>query len=701
MRTLRDNIGFALFVIGSVIWVSGNYLYFDIRGWPDLLQPTFADGGHAQTFLSKKWADTKRLGEFSVMTLNVEEFFEPCVQIFWQWVSTRDGENASWTVAKFAETRADVLEGDFVKNYGNATATVNICQNMTEKMWDKGVEQVAAVIAGSNADIVLLQEVAMTRLDVAPRGYKIGLLASSGEGGWKDVRIGNLVLVRDSFELLDSIALDLNHGNGAPRVAACVEVQGPKPSCVHFGVCSLHLSGGRFDDELWEKDGSADLRTWQLEFLLNTLQKSFIKSGSSLATRGTIPLVLGGDFNAQFSPQIARPLLMEYSLYKQAVAINKEDIFLKYMTNGHDFLRRRGFRPTCYPKNTSIGEHFDAYDTPHIEATSKFGAVVDWVYYQPDLMRLSPHRKQVIHHTIQQGLSDHDSIQAFLQLPASKCRPKVVTAEMKAFWSGVGMALPSMLAMWLGYPFETIRTRQSTVAHIGDACFIPPSDSFGAILKLFFWIQWPARLMATYAAGVSTFIFWFAFYAAQSSGAMTMKSTSVSIIAASANVVITQPAWTVITNMQVDTKCPPDTWDIHMIRLYSHRGLLGFWAGATPNLLLVGFPVLQGYCYQTLTIAAAAATGTSDFLTLDQKHPMLSGIAGGIATVIATILTYPLHVLRSRWQADVSCLPEIGTCRKVLQSSFLGFRVKLAHSVFTSMISFAFKEQFFAWVLQG
>lgn len=183
------------------------------------------------------------------------------------------------------------------------------------------------------------------------------------------------------------------------------------------------------------------------------------------------------------------------------------------------------------------------------------------------------------------------------------------------------MALPSMFVMWLGYPFETIRTRQSTVKHLGDTSDIPPFNTLLGIVKIFFWIQWPARMMATHVAGVSTFIYWFAFYAAQSSGVITMRSTAISLVAAFVNVVVTQPVWTVITNMQIDPKSPADTWDIQVHRIYSHNGLLGFWAGTLPNLMLVGFPVLQSYSYQTLAIVAAAATGTSDFLALQQAHP--------------------------------------------------------------------------------
>lgn len=42
-----------------------------------------------------------------------------------------------------------------------------------------------------------------------------------------------------------------------------------------------------------------------------------------------------------------------------------------------------------------------------------------------------------------------------------------------------------------------------------------------------------------------------------------------------------------------------------MHRICSHRGLLGFWAGALRKLMVIGFPVFHSLCYQTLTIAAA------------------------------------------------------------------------------------------------
>ena len=97
------------------------------------------------------------------MTWNVEDFFETCMQMHLQWVSVRNDEQVSWTTAVLAKTFADALESDFVERYGNQTATLSMCGNITnimwKDMWNKGVEEVGVVISKTSADVLLQEDV--------------------------------------------------------------------------------------------------------------------------------------------------------------------------------------------------------------------------------------------------------------------------------------------------------------------------------------------------------------------------------------------------------------------------------------------------------------------------------------------------------------------------------------------------------------
>merc|ERR1719387_537074 len=101
--------------------------------------------------------------KLSVMTFNVEEFFGPCLS----------------------------------KNARN-------CQNMSASDWNRGVAAVRDVIAEGNADVVMLQELGLTRLDVVPDGYKVAVIASTGEPGWKDNYLANGIFVRRDFDVHSS-----------------------------------------------------------------------------------------------------------------------------------------------------------------------------------------------------------------------------------------------------------------------------------------------------------------------------------------------------------------------------------------------------------------------------------------------------------------------------------------------------------------
>ncbi|CAK0796451.1 unnamed protein product, partial [Prorocentrum cordatum] len=144
------------------------------------------------------WAD------LSVMSLNVEEFFEPCLRRLKRWQGTSGGGS----IDDFARQYPDVLEAAFVMRHGPSPATPDACGNQSARQWGNAtVAAVRELILRAAADVVLLQEHALTRSAVVPRGYRLAVVADTGEPGWKDVRLANAVLVREGLDVLGSFAI--------------------------------------------------------------------------------------------------------------------------------------------------------------------------------------------------------------------------------------------------------------------------------------------------------------------------------------------------------------------------------------------------------------------------------------------------------------------------------------------------------------
>jgi hypothetical protein len=211
-------------------------------------------------------------------------------------------------------------------------------------------------------------------------------------------------------------------------------------------------------------------------------------------------------------------------------------------------------------------------------------------------------------------------------------------------------------------------------------------------------------MIATYSVGVSTFVFWFAFSAAQSTSALGGMQVITSLVAAVVNAILTTPIWTLVVNMQMDTQKIPDTWDTIICEIYNTRGLQGLCAGLIPNLLMIGFPVVQSNVYHALTLFVAAAFHESDTALLFQQRPFLAAAIGASATMVATTATYPVQVIRMRWQAGLPMTPhgsQVLNFRALCKMLYLGYGVKMAHGAVTNALVFMFKEQFYAWSVQG
>ncbi len=77
--------------------------------------------------------------------------------------------------------------------------------------------------------------------------------------------------------------------------------------------------------------------------------------------------------------------------------------------------------------------------------------------------------------------------------------------------------------------------------------------------------------------------------------------------------------------------------------MYKEEGLLSFWKGVIPALILVSNPTIQYSLFERFRIIVEARTGRK----ISSVHHLL---LGAIAKTVATFITYPYIVVKSRLQ---------------------------------------------------
>ena len=171
--------------------------------------------------------------------------------------------------------------------------------------------------------------------------------------------------------------------------------------------------------------------------------------------------------------------------------------------------------------------------------------------------------------------------------------------------------------------------------------------------------------IAAFAGAFSNAIFFFFFHlTADNLG----SSFTQSIVAAVMNVLFTNPIWVVVTRVQ--TSDTTTTFRVAAAMVYANEGILGFFDGITMNMMMIIYPTIRH-----LGLEAMQFFGRH-FVT---SH-LFQGSCAAVASIFATIATYPIQRWRLQLQAG-------GHCR--FSGLFDGICFKLGHSAFTNFILFA------------
>ncbi|CAJ0637119.1 9025_t:CDS:2 [Entrophospora sp. SA101] len=118
-------------------------------------------------------------------------------------------------------------------------------------------------------------------------------------------------------------------------------------------------------------------------------------------------------------------------------------------------------------------------------------------------------------------------------------------------------------------------------------------------------------------------------------GDISVKQSMIaSSIAGAATVLITNPIW--VVNTRVTTRTLET-----IINIFDNDGISAFWQGVTPALILVINPIIQYTAFEQLKsrLEKIKTLKNSDFFIL-----------GAISKLVATTLTYPYIVMKSRMQ---------------------------------------------------
>ncbi|XP_071934529.1 peroxisomal nicotinamide adenine dinucleotide carrier-like isoform X1 [Coffea arabica] len=204
------------------------------------------------------------------------------------------------------------------------------------------------------------------------------------------------------------------------------------------------------------------------------------------------------------------------------------------------------------------------------------------------------------------------------------------------------------------------------------------------------------------------------------------SSLVVAALSGCVNVLLTNPIWVVVTRMQTHTKksgnCQPDSTSsgdtilaalepppfgtCHAIQeVYDEGGVSGFWRGVFPTLIMVSNPSIQFMLYETLLKKlkkrrASSKKGSNDVSALEVF------LLGAVAKLGATVVTYPLLVVKSRLQAKQVASGDKrhhyrGTLdafiKMIRYEGFYGFYkgmgTKIVQSVLAAAVLFMVKEE--------
>ncbi|KAL5539184.1 hypothetical protein UlMin_045357 [Ulmus minor] len=314
-----------------------------------------------------------------------------------------------------------------------------------------------------------------------------------------------------------------------------------------------------------------------------------------------------------------------------------------------------------------------------------------------------------------------------------------------ALINGLAGAGGGIIAQLITYPLQTVNTRQQTerdlkkekrkLGTIELTCQVVKHEGWG---RLYSGLT-PSLIGSAASQGVYYYFYQIFRNKAEvaaleqrklgiGDGSVGMfSSLVVAALSGCVNVLMTNPIWVVVTRMQTHTKTsrksqpaqtlseeailveatePPLYGTVHAVQeVYDEAGLWGFWKGVFPTLIMVSNPSMQFMLYETmlkkLKKKRALTTKGNDGVTALEIF-----LLGALAKLGATVVTYPLLVVKSRLQAKQVTTGDKrhhykGTLDAILKmiryegfnGFYKGMSTKIMQSVLAAAVLFMVKEE--------
>ena len=184
-----------------------------------------------------------------------------------------------------------------------------------------------------------------------------------------------------------------------------------------------------------------------------------------------------------------------------------------------------------------------------------------------------------------------------------------------------------------------------------------------------------------------------------------LENLSIATIAGAVSTVLSNPFWVVNMRLTVQDVSQPEysgMLDCFQVLLKRH-GLEVFYSGIWPALILVSNPAIQFVCYEQMTRLIMMYRGKAAGTIVSTLTSMEYFFLGALAKSVATLITYPYLLLKSRMfsgKFHISNMSEV-FYKIIKEEGFLalykGLAPKFVQTVLNAAFMFATYEYFLKW----